>query len=113
MLRVLGTNPLGKDEKAIFEQIDTDHDGKVSFSELAGLFPNPNPNPNPTLPLTVTLTHTLPLTLPLPLTLTLPLTRASAALAAPPRPRRRQGCARGGRPRPPTRRAIVLNGPPW
>ena len=48
MLRVLGTNPLGKDEKAIFEQIDTDHDGKVSFSELAGLFPNPNPNPNPT-----------------------------------------------------------------
>ena len=47
MLRVLGTNPLGKDEKAIFEQIDTDHDGKVSFSELAGLFPNPNPNPNP------------------------------------------------------------------
>ena len=38
VLRVLGTNPQGKDEKAIFEQIDTDHDGKVSFSELAGLF---------------------------------------------------------------------------
>lgn len=38
VLRVLGTNPQGKDEKAIFEQIDVDHDGKVSFSELAGLF---------------------------------------------------------------------------
>ena len=38
VLRVLGTNPLGKDEKAIFEQIDTDHSGTVSFSELAGLF---------------------------------------------------------------------------